>query len=98
MNAFNTWHVNQNRNERNRFLPKWSVETIHYIWDRLKKMDNFHNIQFDLIKQYSISTATAQSWIEITRRIMKDVQNGLTFDEALERDKQRRTEMRRKKK
>ena len=64
--------------------------------EQLHQMVDFVDIQVWLVKNYDISLASAALWIEMARRVMADMQNGLTIDEALERDLERRNEMRRK--
>jgi len=40
--------------------------------------------------------ASAALWIEIARRVHTDMLNGLSMNDALERDKERRNQMRRR--
>lgn len=95
MTKTNTWYSQQKRNEKNLFVPKWNKDTIIWITAQLNEMVPFTDIQMQLIKDYGISLVSTYSWISMTRRIMKDVQNGLSLDEALERDRERRNLFRR---
>jgi hypothetical protein len=92
----NTWAKDQPRTKKQTFKPKWDKNTVVEIMEQVSQMVDFVDIQFYLVKQYDISVATAALWIEMARRVMKDVDNGLSLDEALARDKERRNKMRRK--
>lgn len=92
----NTWAKTQPRTRKQTFQPKWDKDTVFEIMEQLHQMVDFVDIQVWLVKNYDISLASAALWIEMARRVMADMQNGLTIDEALERDLERRNEMRRK--
>jgi hypothetical protein len=79
-----------------RFSPKWELKTMWWIIDRLNNMVDFIDIQYRLAKDYGVSIKTAANWIEIARRVMVDMRNGLSIENALERDKERRNMLRRK--
>lgn len=100
MSEFNTWHDKQEKVIDSRgssvFAPKWNNDTILWIIDQLNQMVDFVDIQYALVKQYKIVPASASLWIEMSRRVMVDMQNGLTIDQALEKDKERRSLFRRK--
>lgn len=95
MTHINTWHENQQRTEKKTFAPKWTNETLLWIIEQVKHMNDFIDIQVALVKKYKISLASAELWIEMSRRIMKDMNNGLSLEDALERDKERRNISRR---
>lgn len=92
----NTWAKDQPRTKRQTFKPKWDKETIIEIIEQIKQMVDFVDIQVWIVKTCDVSLATAGLWIEMARRVMVDMQNGLTYEEAMERDKERRNAMRRK--
>lgn len=94
------WYNDQPRGGEKpyRFAPKWSPETIQWIIDQLSEMTDVAEIQIKLIRDYDIGARSADKWIEIARRVMVDIQNGLTIDQALERDRERRNMLRRKNK
>ena len=94
-NLINTWHLNQTRTEKNTFKPKWDKETVLWIIEEVNKMTNFIDIQYQLVKKYGISLASAALWIEMSRRITVHVAAGLSIDEALEHDKKVRNQIRR---
>lgn len=95
MNEFNTWHEEQPKTTSNRFKPLWTQDTVLWIIKELNEMTDFADIQYQLVKDYSISTASACLWIEMARRVMKDMQNGLSIEDAIERDRERRNQKRR---
>lgn len=92
----NTWHAQQPKNSIKRFAPKWDIDTIYFINKKLSLMQDFIDIQYDVAKKYNVTLNTAGKWIEMTRRIMIDVANGLSIEEAVERDRLRRNQMSRK--
>ena len=92
----NTWAKDQPRTKKQTFKPKWDNAAIIEIIDQLKQAVDFVDTQIWLVKNYGISLASAALWIEMGRRVMVDMQNGLTLDQALERDKERRNQLRRK--
>jgi len=95
MNDFNTWHDKQPKTTSNRFKPKWTVDTVLWIIKELNQMTNYADLQYQLVKDYSISMASAGLWIEMSRRVMKDMNNGLSLEDAIKRDKERRNQRRR---
>ena len=94
MKKFNTWHDKQDRTDRQTFKPKWTPETIEWIIEALNQMVDFIDIQYNLVKKYKISLASAALWIEMARRVHTDMRNGLDMDEALKLDRERRNQMR----
>lgn len=96
MTVKNTWHDKQKRNEKNLFAPKWDQKTITWMIGEIEQMTDVAEIQLTLIKDYKISLVTAYSWVEMARRIMKDLNNGLSLEDAIERDRVRRDVYRRK--
>lgn len=96
MNDFNTWHEKQKRTAKHTFAPKWTPEIILWIIGKINEMTDFVDIQYHLVKNEKISLATAGLWIEMARRVRDDMDNGLTIEEALVRDKERRNLMRRR--
>lgn len=98
MTLQNTWHAEQKRTENNTFVPKWNRDTIVWMIEQIRQMVDFVDIQYQLAKEYKISLQNSALWVEMARRIMKDVDNGLTLDEAMERDQERRNVKRHKSK
>ena len=96
MKNFNTWYKDQERTDKQTFKPKWDKEIILLIIEDLNKMVDFMDIQYRIAKSRMVSLATAGLWIEMSRRVMVDMKNGLTIDEALDRDRERRNQLRRK--
>jgi len=92
----NNWHSEQERTDTHTFKPKWTPETIEWIISQLIEMVDFVDIQYQLVKKHTISLASAALWIEIARRVHTDMRNGLSAAKALERDKERRNQMRRR--
>ena len=92
----NDWHDTQERTEKNTFKPKWTPEIIKWIIAQLGEMVDFVDIQYQLVKKFEVSLASAALWIEIARRVHTDMRNGLSMDDALELDKERRNQMRRR--
>lgn len=90
MTTFNTWHQNQERTSKNTFKPKWDREAVLYIIEELNRMSDFIDIQYYLVKKYTISLATAAKWIDMSRLIMVDMNNGLSYNQAIDRDRVRR--------
>src|SRR5690349_8357088 len=99
MTRKNDWYKRQPRggNKPYRFTPKWTTQTVLWIIDRLNDKEDFVDIQVKLIKDYGIGMRSAGNWIEMARRIMTDLNNGVTIGNALARDEERRNMMRRKK-
>lgn len=95
MNEFNTWHDDQPKNTTKRFKPLWTQDTVLWIIKEVNEMTDFVDIQYQLVKDYDISTASAGLWIEMARRVMKDMQNGLSIEDAIKRDRERRNQKRR---
>lgn len=95
MNDFNTWHDKQPKTISNRFKPQWTVDTVLWIIKELNQMTNYADLQYQLVKDYNISMASAGLWIEMSRRVMKDMNNGLSLEDAIKRDKERRNQRRR---
>lgn len=94
----NTWHEDQPKGKKNRFQPKWDKDTVLWIISQLDGMVDFADIQYQLVKDYEISMASASNWIEMSQRVMKDLRNGLDIEAALDRDRERRNLRRRKNK
>ena len=92
----NNWHSEQERTDTHTFRPKWTPEIIEWIITQLIEMVDFIDIQYQLVKKHAISLASAALWIEIARRVHTDMRNGLSMNDALERDKERRNQMRRR--
>ena len=92
----NNWHSEQERTDTHTFKPKWTPEIIEGIISQLIEMVDFVDIQYQLVKKHAISLASAALWIEIARRVHKDTRNGLSMAKALERDQERRNQMRRR--
>jgi len=95
MNDFNTWHDKQAKTISNRFKPQWTVDTVLWIIKELNQMTNYADLQYQLVKDYNIGMASASLWIEMSRRVMKDMNNGLSLEDAIKRDKERRNQRRR---
>lgn len=93
----NTWAKDQPRASKQTFKPAWDKEGILEIIEQLKQAVDFVDIQVWIVKNYGVSLATAALWVEMARRVMVDMQNGLNFSQAMERDRERRNLMRRKK-
>lgn len=98
MKDFNTWHDHQQRTPKHTFAPKWTPETILWIIGKVNEMVDFVDIQYHLVKNEKISMASAALWIEMARRVDGDMKNGLTLEQALERDRERRNLLRKKRK
>jgi len=94
--TINNWHDTQDRTEKNTFKPKWTPEIIEWIISQLNEMVYFVDIQYQLVKKHAISLSSAALWIEMARRVHTDMRNGLSMDDALELDKERRNQMRRR--
>jgi len=92
----NNWHDKQDRTEKNTFKPKWTPEIIEWIIGQLNEMVDFVDIQYQLVKKHAISLVSAALWIEMARRVHTDMRNGLIMAKALERDRERRNQMRRR--
>ena len=92
----NNWHSEQERTDTHTFKPKWTPEIIWWIIYQLIEMVDFVDIQYQLVKKHTISLASAALWIEMARRVHTDMLNGLSMAKALERDKERRNQMRRR--
>lgn len=94
------WYKYQPRGGKKpyRFAPKWTPETILDIIEQITNMTPVSEIQVSIIKEYGVGARSADNWIEIARRVMVDLQNGLTLEQALERDRERRNMLRRNKK
>ena len=92
----NTWHDKQERVLSGTFKPKWTPEIILSIIDRVNQMTDFIDLQYQLVKENNIRLGAAALWIEKARRVDTDMKNGLTIDEALERDRERGNLLRRK--
>ena len=92
----NDWHDKQERTDTHTFKPKWTPETIEWIIAQLGEMVNFIDIQYQLVKKHEISLSSSALWIEMARRVHTDTRNGLSMANALERDKERRNQMRRR--
>jgi len=92
----NNWHSEQERTDTHTFRPKWTPETIEWIITQLNEMVDFVDIQYQLVKKHAISLSSAALWIEMARRVHTDMRNGLSMDDALELDKERRNQMRRR--
>lgn len=92
----NTWHKKQEKNIRGRFLAKWNKSTIEWITTKIEAGVDELEIKFSLCKAYGISVASASLWVNMTRRIMQDVAQGASLDAAIEADRNRRNEKRRK--
>ena len=93
----NTWHDKQERVVRGTFKPKWTPEIILLIIERINQMTDFMDLQYQLAKENDIKLVSAALWIEKARRVDTDMKNGLSIDEALERDRERGNLLRRKK-
>ena len=98
MKDFNNWHSSQERTPKHTFKPKWTPDIIEWIIGQLNEMTDFVDIQYRLVKNHNISLASAGLWIEMARRVSTDMRNGLNFEDALERDRQRRNLLRKKRK
>jgi len=94
--TINNWHDTQERTDTHTFKPKWTPEIIKWIIEQLNEMVDFVDIQYQLVKKHEIRLASAALWIEIARRVHIDMRNGLSMDDALELDKERRNQMRRR--
>lgn len=92
----NTWAKDQPRAKKQTFKPTWDKEGVLEIIAQVRQMVDFVDIQVWIVKSYGVSLATAGLWIEMARRVMVDMDNGLTYEEAMARDKERRNQMRRK--
>jgi len=92
----NNWHDKQDRTTKHTFKPKWTPEIIKWIIAQLNEMVDFVDIQYQLVKKHEISLSSAALWIEMARRVHTDMRNGLSLDDALELDKERRNQMRKK--
>jgi len=92
----NNWHDKQDRTEKNTFKPKWTPETIEWIIGQIIEMVDFIDIKYQLVKKHAISLSSAALWIEMARRINTDMLNGLSMAKALERDQERRNQMRKR--
>jgi len=92
----NNWHQKQERTDTHTFKPKWTPEIIEWIIDQLIEMVDFVDIQYQLVKKHAISLASAALWIEMARRVHTDMRNGSSVANALERDQERRNQMRRR--
>lgn len=79
------------------FIPKWTPKTIEWIIGELKKNSDIFYIQSKLSEKYGVGMATTYGWIGIARRVMSDVDSGLSLNQSLKRDRLRRNIMRRKK-
>ena len=93
----NTWHDTQERVAGGTFKPKWTPEIILLIIERVNQMTDFMDLQYQLAKENDIKLVSAALWIEKARRVDTDMKNGLSIDEALERDRERGNLLRRKK-
>jgi len=98
MKKINTWHDKQERTEKQTFKPKWTPEIIEWTIGQLNEMVDFVDIQYRLVKNHKISLASAGLWIEMSRRVYTDMRNGLSLEDALKLDRQRRNQMRRRSK
>ena len=94
--TINNWHDTQERTDTHTFKPKWTPEIIKWIIEQLIEMVDFVDIQYQLVKKHEIRLASAALWIEMARRVNTDMLNGLSMDDALERDQERRNLMRRR--
>ena len=92
----NNWHQEQERTDTRTFKPKWTPEIVEGIIGQLNEMVDFVDIQYQLVKKNEICLASAALWIEMARRVHTDMLNGLSVAKALERDKERRNQMRKK--
>lgn len=92
------WYKQQPRggNKPYRFAPKWNIQTIMSIIDGLGKNVPLLDMQVGIVKMYDVSLESAGNWIDIARRVEADLNQGFTIGEALERDHDRRNQMRRK--
>ena len=94
----NDWYKKQATTARGTFMPKWDRKTIMDIISQLEVMHDVIDIQYGLIKKFGISIYSARLWVEMARRIMTDMHNGLNVNDAFDRDKERRNNFRRIKK
>ena len=92
----NNWHDTQERTIRQTFKPNWTPEIIEWIIVQLGEMVDFVDLQYQLVKKHEISLSSAALWIEMARRVHTDMRNGLSMDEALELDRERRNQMRKR--
>ena len=92
----NNWHSEQERTDTHTFKPKWTPEIIKWIITQLNEMVDFVDIQYQLVKKHAISLSSAALWIEMARRINTDMLNGLSMAKALDRDQERRNQMRKR--
>jgi len=92
----NNWHQKQERTDTHTFKPKWTPEIIEWIITQLNEMVDFIDIQYQLVKKHAISLSSAALWIEMARRVHTDMLNGLSMAKALERDQERRNQMRKR--
>ncbi len=98
MKKANTWYENQDRTSKKTYQPKWTPATIKSIILDLESMTDLPDLQYKLVKQYDIGLRSAELWVEMTRRIMKDMGNGMTLEQAIETDRVRRNLIRSRKK
>ena len=71
-------------------MPKWDKKTILFIIDQLRTMHDVQDIQYYVMKSSNISLYTAYKWVEMARRIMKNIDNGLSIQDSFDRDKEYR--------
>lgn len=93
----NNWHKDQTRTDKKTFQKTWDKETILWITSELEKMTELIDIQVGVVRKYDVVLSTAIRWVEIAHRIMGDMHNGLSYEEAEERDRERRNVLRRSK-
>ncbi len=96
MTKINNWYSDQPRTDKKLFKPKWTKDTILSIITDLNETKDYIDIQYKLVKIYGISTRSAENWVDIARRVMTDMNNGLDLDQALKRDQEIRNAKRRK--
>lgn len=92
----NTWYEKQERTAKATFKPTWTKDGILWIIDRINEMTNYDDLLYQIIKKFNIALFTSRTWVEMAKRIDKDMKNGLTWEEAADRDRQRRNLMRKK--
>lgn len=93
------WYKNQPRggSAPYRFSPKWRIDTIRWIMAKLSEDIGIADIQYQLVKDYGIGLASALQWVKMSQRIQASINEGLSIESAIERDRVFRNESRRKK-
>lgn len=83
----NTWHKNQPRTAKSTFKPKWTPKTIEWMMAEVKKGTEDIDIQYQLIKDYEISHASSKLWLEMAKRTIEWLKQGMTLEEAIDHDR-----------